>query len=70
MTIGGAVLAFFLFAFGLVEDSAPKQAAAAGLALCMAVIPYVVARSFSELAKLPPPTKKNKFDLDEEDLHY
>lgn len=41
-SIAGAILAFIALGF----DSAPQQAAAAGVALCAAVIPYVIMRVF------------------------
>ena len=51
------VMAFVGALFGLItlvsafgEDSSPKQAAAAGLAVALAVIPYCFARAISELS--------------------
>ena len=45
LTILGVVLGSVIFLQALTENSAPRQAASAGMALCCAVLPYVLARS-------------------------
>lgn len=41
----GSVLGFLLLLVGLAADGAPQQAALAGYALALAVLPYVFARA-------------------------
>ena len=53
ITVCGALLAFLTLGVAMTENSAPKQAAAAGIALCFAVIPYVLSRAMAELNLLP-----------------
>ena len=45
-TIVGSAIGALLTFFALTVDSAPQQAALAGIALCLAVIPYVLYRVF------------------------
>ena len=54
ITVMGAILAFLQLGLTMMEDSAPKQAAGAGMALCFAVIPYILSRAMAELNLLPP----------------
>ena len=53
ITVCGALLAFLTLGVAMTENSAPRQAAAAGIALCFAVIPYVLSRAMAELNLLP-----------------
>lgn len=51
MTITGAVIGGIWFVFGsLFSNSAPQQAAIGAQALCLAIIPYVIARAVAERA--------------------
>jgi len=70
MSVGGALLAFVLCLFALMTDNWLDKAVAGASALALTVIPYVLARSVSELAKFPARVKKNKFDIDEDDLSF
>jgi hypothetical protein len=45
VTMIGVGFGALVFVEALTENSAPRQAAGAGLALCCAVIPYVLARA-------------------------
>lgn len=52
MAIVGVVIALGQFVLALdSSQSAPQQAASAGLALCFAIIPYCLARAVSEIAR-------------------
>lgn len=61
LTILGVVIGSVIFLQGLVDDSAPRQAAAAGLALCCAVLPYVLARSVREFKSSELDAERNKY---------
>jgi len=61
LTILGVVIGSVIFLQGLVDDSAPRQAAAAGLALCCAVLPYVLARSVREFNSSDLDAERNKY---------
>ena len=50
LTIIGAVIGGFFLIGAFVEDSAPKQAASAGIAVALAVIPYCLARAAAALS--------------------
>jgi hypothetical protein len=45
VTMVGVALGSLIFLDALTENSAPRQAAGAGLALCCGVLPYVLARA-------------------------
>lgn len=45
LTMLGVALGSAIFFHALTENSAPRQAAGAGLALCCGVLPYVLARA-------------------------
>ncbi len=54
LVIVGAILAMLQMGLAFFhEDSSPKQAASAAFALCLAVVPYVLARAVSELEQMP-----------------
>lgn len=49
-TFASGLFALFQLHLGLyLADSAPQQAAAAGMAVAYAAIPYIIARGFDEL---------------------
>ena len=51
-TVCCSLLAFGSLIHAAMADSSPKQAAGAAIAVGLAVIPYVLSRSMSELGKL------------------
>lgn len=52
LTIVGSIAGVFVVTFGvLLANGAPQEAAAAGLGLSMAVIPYCLARAYSEMSE-------------------
>ena len=61
LTILGVVIGSVIFLQGLVDNSAPRQAAAAGLALCCAVLPYVLARSVHGFKSSELDAERNKY---------
>jgi len=56
IVIIGAAFATLTFGYAaFLENSAPRQAAEAGLALCLVVIPYTFARAVNELSSIETP---------------
>lgn len=49
--VGALLGGLLLFASFLLNQSAPQQAAAAGIAVGLAAIPYVLARAWDELKR-------------------
>ena len=46
-----AIAALYFLAVVTTAESAPQQAAGAGIALCIAIIPYIFSRSITEMGK-------------------
>ncbi len=72
-SFGAAIFSgFVFFQFMVAAQGAPQEAAAAGVALCIAVIPYVLARSWDEFwrplkrlsEKSPAPCPKCRMPID------
>ena len=58
VALGGSGLGALVFMVTMVgAKSAPQEAAGAGMALALAVIPYVFARACQELLRAPLPTR-------------
>lgn len=50
LTVIGSIVGSFFLIGAFLEDSAPKQAASAGIAVALAVVPYCLARASSALS--------------------
>ena len=61
ITMVAAVLAGGVFIWGLMAaESAPQEAAIAGVALAIAIIPYCFTRAYSEFSLSEPPSENQE----------
>jgi len=52
LTILGGIAGIFTFSSIYVQESAPQQAAVAGIAMALVVLPYCIARALTEIKLL------------------